>query len=141
MFNIRKMVRVLPITFILMYALGVFGILSGVSLRNDALIQTSQLFCTYSIIPSFIVTLIFSFINIENKNTKLLIYSILFIILAVGLFIYIQNNNYESMEMMQNFILFPKYGWREIKEKQPCFQSCRVSYFIHLCFIDRLLWN
>ena len=70
MFNIRKMVRVLPITFILMYALGVFGILSGVSLRNDALIQTSQLFCTYSIIPSFIVTLIFSFINIENKNTK-----------------------------------------------------------------------
>lgn len=112
MFNIRKMVRVLPITFILMYALGVFGILSGVSLRNDALIQTSQLFCTYSIIPSFIipsfiVTLIFSFINIENKNTKLLIYSILFIILAVGLFIYIQNNNYESMEMMQNFILFP----------------------------------
>lgn len=107
MFNIRKMVRVLPITFILMYALGVFGILSGVSLRNDALIQTSQLFCTYSIIPSFIVTLIFSFINIENKNTKLLIYSILFIILAVVLFIYIQNNNYESMEMMQNFILFP----------------------------------
>lgn len=107
MFNIRKMVRVLPITFILMYALSVFGILSGVSLRNDALIQTSQLFCTYSIIPSFIVTLIFSFINIENKNTKLLIYSILFIILAVGLFIYIQNNNYESMEMMQNFILFP----------------------------------
>ena len=107
MFNIRKMVRVLPITFILMSALGVFGILSGVSLRNDALIQTSQLFCTYSIIPSFIVTLIFSFINIENKNTKLLIYSILFIILAVGLFIYIQNNNYESMEMMQNFILFP----------------------------------
>ena len=101
MFNIRKMVRVLPITFILMYALGVFGILSGVSLRNDALIQTSQLFCTYSIIPSFIVALIFSFINIENKNTKLLIYSILFIILAVGLFIYIQ------MEMMQNFILFP----------------------------------
>ena len=107
MFNIRKMVRVLPITLILMYDLGVFGILSGVSLRNDALIQTSQLFCTYSIIPSFIVTLIFSFINIENKNTKLLIYSILFIILAVGLFIYIQNNNYESMEMMQNFILFP----------------------------------
>ena len=107
MFNIRKMVRVLPITFILMYALGVCGILSGVSLRNDALIQTSQLFCTYSIIASFIVTLIFSFINIENKNTKLLIYSILFIILAVGLFIYIQNNNYESMEMMQNFILFP----------------------------------
>lgn len=107
MFNIRKMVRVLPITFILMYAIGVFGILGGVSLRNDFLIQTSQLFCTYSIIPSFIVTLIFSFINIKNKNTKLLIYIILFFFLAVCLLIYIQNNNLESMEMMQNFILFP----------------------------------
>lgn len=107
MFNIRKMIRVLPITFILMYSLGVFGILSGVSLRNDTLIQISQLFCTYSIIPSFIVTLIFSFINMENKSTKLFIYTILFIVLAAGLFLYIQNNNYESMEMMQNFILFP----------------------------------
>lgn len=67
MFNIRKMVRVLPITFILMYALGVFGILSGVSLRNDTLIQTSQLFCTYSIIPSFIVTLIFHSLTLKTK--------------------------------------------------------------------------
>ena len=107
MFNMQKMIRVLPITFILMYALGVFGILSGASLRNTELLETSKLFCTYSIIPSFIVALIFSFINNGNKNFKLIIYTILFIVLAAILYFYIQNNDFGSLEMMQNFILFP----------------------------------
>lgn len=107
MLNYKKMIRILPITFIFMYAIGVFGMLSGVSMRNDELIEMSKLFSTYSLIPAFITTIIFSLISVENKNAKLIIYVILFIISAFCLYMYIQNNGYENLEMMQNFVLFP----------------------------------
>lgn len=105
--NYQKIVRILPITFILMYAIGVFGMLSGVTSRNEELTEIAKLFTTYSLIPSFIVTVVFVFVPLKNKQLKLGLYIILFVLSALGLFFFVNNNNYANLEMMQNFVLFP----------------------------------
>lgn len=105
--NYQKIVRILPITFILMYAIGVFGMLSGVTSRNEELTEIAKLFTTYSLIPSFIVTVVFVFVPLKNKQLKLGLYVILFVLSALGLYFFVNNNNYVNLEMMQNFVLFP----------------------------------
>lgn len=105
--NYQKIVRILPITFILMYAIGVFGMLSGVTSRNEELTEIAKLFTTYSLIPSFIVTVVFVFVPLKNKQLKLGLYIILFVLSGLGLFFFVNNNNYANLEMMQNFVLFP----------------------------------
>lgn len=107
MLNIKKMIRILPITFIFMYAVGVFGMIIGVSSRNNDLVEISKLFSTYSLVPAFLVTVIFSLIRIDNKQAKLVLYTVLFVAGVIGLFIYLANTNYLDLEMMQNLILFP----------------------------------
>lgn len=107
MLNLRKIIRILPITFIFMYAIGVFGLMTGIASRNSEFSEIAKLFTTYSLIPAFLVTVIYSFIHIENKSTKLILYTILFIIGTGGLFFYIRSNDIGTLEMMQNFVLFP----------------------------------
>lgn len=79
----------------------------GVSSRNNDLVEISKLFSTYSLVPAFLVTVIFSLIRIDNKQAKLVLYTVLFVAGVIGLFIYLANTNYLDLEMMQNLILFP----------------------------------
>lgn len=107
MLNYKKMIRILPITFIFMYAIGVFGMIIGVSSRNNDLVEISKLFSTYSLVPAFLVTIIFSLIRMDNKQAKLVLYTVLFVVSVIGSFMYLSNTDYLALEMMQNFVLFP----------------------------------